>query len=350
VPYNTVGFFLATIMAVSCGVTLILLPGVMSIIRRRLFPAAVEPAAGESDVATSDEVSSDDAGSNGADAAMPNNPIEGGSPMKASILFVLASALTLSATAVTTHAQDLTDVGAIIDRANKTAYYAGDDGRSEVRMTITDAQGRERRRQFVILRKDDADGGDQKYAVLFVRPADVRNSVFIVHKRPDKDDDRWLYLPDLDLVKRIAAGDKRTSFVGSHFFYEDVSGRSIAEDTHELIETTDTHYVMKNTPKDAGGVEFANWTAWIDKKTFIPTKMAYVDGSGEVYRTIEALEVQEVQGHYTVTKMKVTDVRGGGFTVSEFRNVEYDLKIPDDIFTERTLRSPSREWFRPKSS
>jgi predicted RND superfamily exporter protein len=37
VPYNTVGFFLAAIMAVSCAVTVVLLPGSMHLLRRRLF-------------------------------------------------------------------------------------------------------------------------------------------------------------------------------------------------------------------------------------------------------------------------------------------------------------------------
>jgi len=37
VPYNTVGIFLCAIMAISCAVTLILLPSVMSTIRTRLF-------------------------------------------------------------------------------------------------------------------------------------------------------------------------------------------------------------------------------------------------------------------------------------------------------------------------
>ena len=149
-------------------------------------------------------------------------------------------------------------------------------------------------------------------------------------------------------MKRIAAGDKRTSFVGSNFFYEDVSGRSLDEDSHELAETTEEHYVVKSTPKDPGSVEFASWKAWIDKETFIPVKMEYTDDTGEVYRVIEALEVQDIQGFPTVTQMKVTDVRTGGNTVSEFRNVEYDVGIPDDVFTERTLRSPSRQWFTGK--
>ena len=242
-------------------------------------------------------------------------------------------------------AQNLTDVQAIVERANLAAYYAGDDGRARVRMTITDAQGRERIRQFIILRRDIGDGGDQNYALLFERPADVRNTVFIVHKHVGKNDDRWLYLPDLDLVKRIAAGDERTSFVGSHFVYEDVSGRGVEEDIHELVEATEAFYVVKNTPVDAGAVEFSWWTAWIDKETFLPIKMEYVDEGGEVYRRIEALEVAEFGGHPTVTEMQVSDLRSGGTTVSEFRNVEYDLGIPESVFTERTLRSPSRRWF-----
>ncbi|NIM52656.1 MAG: outer membrane lipoprotein-sorting protein [Gemmatimonadales bacterium] len=257
------------------------------------------------------------------------------------IAAIVATPLLTSALA----AQDLNDVQEIVERANLAAYYAGVDGRAQVRMTITDAQGRQRRRQFTILRRDDRDAGDQQYAVLFSRPADVRNTVFLVHKHVGKDDDRWLYLPDLDLVKRIAAGDERTSFVGSHFVYEDVSGRGVEEDTHELVETTDVAYVVRNTPLEAGKVEFASWTVWIDKKTFLPVKMEYVDETGAVYRRIEALEVAEFDGHPTVTKMKVSDLRSGGHTLSEFRNVQYDLDIPAGVFTERTLRSPPRRWF-----
>ncbi len=253
--------------------------------------------------------------------------------------------LALAALGTQAEAQDLTDVGEIIERANYAAYYAGGDGRASVRMTITDASDRSRVRQFTILRRNVAEGGDQDYAVLFSRPADLRGTVFLVNKHVDGDDDRWLYLPSLDLVKRIAAGDKRTSFVGSHFLYEDVSGRRIADDRHELLETTDTHYVVKNTPLDTGGQEFVSWTVWIAKATLVPTKMEYVDDTGEVYRRIEALEVEEIDGTPTVTRMQASDLRSGGNTVSEFTNIEYGLGIPADVFTERTMRSPSRRWF-----
>jgi hypothetical protein len=168
----------------------------------------------------------------------------------------------------------------------------------------------------------------------------------MVWKHIDASDDRWLYLPALDLVKRIAATDKRTSFVGAHFFYEDVSGRNPKDDIHELIETTEQHYVLKNTPKNPSEVEFAYYKIWIDKSTFLPMKAEYYDNKGENYRLVEALEVDRIQGNPTVTKARVSDLRSGGHTVSVFSNVQYDLGIKESIFTERYLRRAPRKWLK----
>ena len=150
----------------------------------------------------------------------------------------------------------------------------------------------------------------------------------------------------LKLREIVLDGVPHLSRINSKVFvYEDVSGRGVEEDIHELVETSDAFYVVQNTPVDEGSAEFSSWTVWIDTETFLPMKMEYEDESGEVYRRIEALEVAEFGGHPTVTELQVSDLRSGGTTVSEFRDVEYDLGIPESIFTERTLRSPSRRWF-----
>jgi outer membrane lipoprotein-sorting protein len=240
------------------------------------------------------------------------------------------------------------DVQTIVNKANIVAYYQGDDGKAKVKMTITSKQGQERQREFNILRKDVADGGDQKYFVYFLRPADVRRMTYMVlkHTDPGKDDDRWLYLPALSLVKRIAAGDKRTSFVGSDFLYEDVSGRSLEEDTHELIETTDELYVVKNVPKKPDSVEFSYFNVSIDRRTFVPMKMEYYDKQGQLYRTIESVKVEKIQDFPTVVKSVVKNLQTGSKTEMEFSDVKYNIGLDDSIFTERYLQRPPREAMR----
>lgn len=241
------------------------------------------------------------------------------------------------------YAQGELTVSAIVDKANKAAYYQGDDGKAKVHMTIIDSQGRSREREFIILRKDKIDGGDQLFYIYFNRPADVRKMVFMVWKHPGQDDDRWLYLPALDLVKRIAASDKRSSFVGSDFLYEDVSGRGIDEDDHELIEEGEKNYVILNKPKKPESVEFSSFKIWIEKETFLPVKAEYYDKAGKVYRTVEAIKMENIQGYPTIVKSRVKNLETGSETVLEFSNIQYDIGLKENIFSERYLRRPPRE-------
>ena len=243
-------------------------------------------------------------------------------------------------------------VDEIVAQANHAAYYQGRDGRARVNMVIRDAQGRERQREFTLLRLDaepESGGpadGDQRFYVFFHLPADVNKMVFMVHKRVGGDDDRWLYLPALDLVKRIASTEKRTSFVGSHFFYEDVSGRNVNDDDHELLETTKEYYVLKNTPKDPKSVEFSYYKMWVHRASMLTVRVEFYDDGGEHYRTYEALGVEEIQGHQTVTKARMQDLRTKGETVVDYRGVTYDIGIPESIFTERYLRQPPRKFLK----
>jgi hypothetical protein len=57
--------------------------------------------------------------------------------------------------------------------------------------------------------------------------------------------------------------------------YEDVSGRSILEDDHTLIETDEKYFILNNVPKDPSTVEFSSYKIWIDRKSFMPMKAEY---------------------------------------------------------------------------
>ncbi|MGF1508901.1 MAG: outer membrane lipoprotein-sorting protein [Myxococcota bacterium] len=235
---------------------------------------------------------------------------------------------------------------AVADAASHAQYYAANDGRAQVRLLIVDSRGRKMQRQFVVVRRDLEEGGEQNFLVRFERPADVRDTVFLVHKKPRGDDDRWLYLPALDLVKRIAASDERTSFVGSHLYYEDISGRSPHEDTHRLVDETESHWILESRPKDPGSVEFARYRARIRRSDSLPEEIVYFDDKGREIRKIEAAQIEVVDGHPTITRMKVSDLRTGAYTLAAFGKLTFDIGVPEDVFVERSLRNPPAQWFQ----
>jgi hypothetical protein len=245
------------------------------------------------------------------------------------------------------HAQEETlPVQEIILKAEQAAYYAGKDGIADVNMTIHDADGGTRERSFRILRWNSPDK-EQKFYVYFEGPADVRQMAYLVWKHPgEKEDDRWLWLPAIGKVNRIAPGDKRTSFVGSDFVYEDVSGRSPEDDQHELLETQDGQYHIRSTPKDADSVEFAYYEVWIDSQSFLPVKAVYTNKRGEVYRTVTADKVEVIDGHPTVIVSTVEDFSRKSKTVNTFSNIQYDVGLNERLFSERFLRRPPREAVR----
>jgi outer membrane lipoprotein-sorting protein len=273
----------------------------------------------------------------------------------ASILFTLVA----STWSTPARAQQKThSLDEIVERANYVAYCQGTDGRGEMSMVIVDGQGRKQTREFSMMRANEPPPdsvpeakralhcGKQRYYVFFNRPADVNKTAFLVWKKPGQDDDRWLYLPALDMVKRISSADKRTSFVGSHFLYEDISGRHPEADKHELVETTDQFYVLKNTPKQPKDVEFSYFKVWIHRETFLITKAEFYDRKGKVYREFKADKVETIQGFPTITVQTMKDVATGGYTQVTISKAKYNVGIPLDTFTERYLRTPPKQYLK----
>jgi outer membrane lipoprotein-sorting protein len=240
------------------------------------------------------------------------------------------------------------DADAIVARSLRAFYYAGRDMRSHVTMRLVAEGGAARQREFAMLRRN-LEGGRQQFYTYFESPPDVRAMTFLVHKHPERDDDRWIFIPAIEQVKRIAARDKRTSFVGSDFSYEDISGRELGDEKNRLVgeEVLGDRacYVVEGTPTAAAG--HARRRAWIDKEHFLPLKEEYLDAAGKVLRTFTADEITRQGELWTITRATMKDARTRHRTEVILRDVRYDLGLDDSAFSELALRSPPRRWFQP---
>ncbi len=236
----------------------------------------------------------------------------------------------------------------IMKKSHLAYYYAGDDGIADVTMRIVDKR-RERVKEFAMLRLDLEEGGRQKYFTYFKKPSDVARLTFMVHKTPEASDARWIYVPSVDLVKPISADDKNSSFVGSDFSYEDVSGRHWTEDNHVLLadSTVDGKdvYVIESIPKEEYK-GFARKISYIDKNSLLPLLEEYFDKKDKLIRIFRSEKIEEIDGITTVTLRSMEDLKKERKTTIEFARIEYNQGIGDDIFTERYLKTPPRQFIK----
>jgi len=239
------------------------------------------------------------------------------------------------------------DAASLVRQSQEAFYYAGTDLKARVKMTLLTKEGQQRLRDLMMLRKNEA-GGNQRYFLYFHAPADVRGTVFMVNKYPNREDDRWLFLPALNLVQRVAARDSRSSFVGSDFSYEDISGRDLEADTHRVLQNevlgSRQTVVIESVPTREA--DYAKKLSWIDQVTFLSLKEEYYDVQGALYKVFMADEIRDVQGLPTITKRTMTNVKTGHKTEVVLETVAYNVGLGDEIFTERALRRPPEKWLK----
>ncbi len=270
-------------------------------------------------------------------------------------IFVLLSAGLALAQVSTEKNEELT-AEQIIEKSQLAFYYQGEDMKAKVRMELIDKDGGRRIREMTMLRLDEEDGGNQKYFMYFHEPGDIRRMTYMVWKDPVKEDDRWIFIPAVDLIRRIAADDKHSSFVGSDFTYEDISGRDVASEQHALLRTEKLGnkecFVIQSIP-EAGSVSTKR-VSWIDKQTFLPLKEEFYDVQNELFRVFTADKIDEItigQGEQakvfpTVTRRTMKNVKTGHRTEVNYNSVSYNTGLKDEDFSERRMRRPPGSWIR----
>lgn len=215
------------------------------------------------------------------------------------------------------------------------------DERAEVRMRIEDRRGEVRERRLLRLRLTE--GGEDKIRIQFLFPPDVRDTAFLLHDHPDRDDDRWLYLPSLGKPKRIAGAQKYRNFLGTDFTYDDLGGREPQEDTHTLegedaIEGRSA-YRIRSVPKETEN-PYAFRLVWVWKEAPIVLKEEQYDRHGRLRKQARVLKLDPVQGIWTVLEREMADVQERHRTALTFGNLRYNTGLGADLFREQALERP----------
>lgn len=229
---------------------------------------------------------------------------------------------------------------------------------SDVHITMTDAQGRKRER-LLKMRVDDSDKVARKSYLEFVEPKDVKGTRVLALEKsdPELDPDRWLYLPALRKVRRIAGADQTQSFVGTDFTYEDISI------TDGVVGVKHHKYsiLREETIEDASGVDHKCWVIeaipvtqkqieqglyskriiWIEQQHYTAIQEHYFNKSGVLFKTRVSADIRELpaSGGRTEWRPNFTEMKNletGHSTLVRFEQL-LDLPIDQKIFSRRFL-------------
>ena len=210
----------------------------------------------------------------------------------------------------------------------------GSDRTSVLKMTLINKRGSKRVREVSSYSKDY--GKDTKSVMVFDRPADVKGAAFLSweYDEPEREDDKWLYMPAMKKVRRISGASKNEYFMGSDFTYDDMGDRNVDEDTHKLLgeEEVDGHpcWKVESIPVDSDDM-YTRKVIWVSKEAHLALRAEYYDKDGllKVYRV---LDFGKEDGFWTSRHSEMENVVRKHKTVMEFSAMQYDTGLDDGLF------------------
>jgi hypothetical protein len=214
---------------------------------------------------------------------------------------------------------------------------------SRSRMIITAKNGATTERAIDQYSKDDAQGND-RMVVVFQNPASVKGTRFLTIDKPTGSSDRWIYLPNLGKVRRIAASENGSSFMGTDFSYDDMSlmSRDTDKDTHTILREEKLNnancYVIQSIPKD-NDFQYSKIITWIDKSNSVTYKSEMYDKRGALAKQMEIGSFKDIQGRLTPTQITVKTVSAETSTTIFMDIMKYDDPIPEGVFTTAYLET-----------
>jgi hypothetical protein len=227
----------------------------------------------------------------------------------------------------------------------------GRDSRAEMKMRLFDRHGRTRERAMTLLALRGTGGQGDRTLVRFTYPNDIRNTAFLVWEHPDADDERFLYLPALGRVRRIAGEEKQESFVGSDLSYEDIGGRKVSDYTYTFADrnamwvapdgSRHPAWALESRAKDAAA-EYPRSISLVVKDRFIVAHAELFNRRDEKTKTFDVRRLEQIDGIWTVMDLVANNERDRTRTELTATSVRYNVGLTDKDFTRRELEAPPR--------
>jgi hypothetical protein len=227
----------------------------------------------------------------------------------------------------------------------------GRDARSTLQMRLFDRQGRKRERTLTLLAMEGASVGKRdaigdRLLMRFTYPNDIAGTSFLVWERDGAEDERFLFLPALGRVRRIAGSERQESFVGSDFTYEDIGGRALDDYTYTLVDANATFtgadgrahpaYQLESRAKQADAL-YPRVVSLVRKDNFVVVRAEIFNRRNEREKEYRVLRLEQVSGIWTALEVVMTNELDRTRTELTTTSVNYNVGLEETDFSRREL-------------
>jgi len=231
------------------------------------------------------------------------------------------------------------------------AVYSGDDSLSRITFTFQEKGFPEKKLVYTMAWKRFTQGEYESKVMMFREfPPDAKGVSymgFFYTPNPSRNDDEWMYLPELRMVRKLSHSGpkhaKQEEFAPSELRQYDLMPRHPEYDTQQLIGTEKLGdvdcYVIQSTPKPNGAeaYPYSKVVKWISKDNFLPLRVEYYNEHGKLHKQ-QVAQWKKIGNAWVWEEVKGINTLTGNKTTLTVSDVRINVGLTDASFSKRTMQ------------
>jgi hypothetical protein len=222
----------------------------------------------------------------------------------------------------------------------------GRDARIAMTMRLYDRRGRVRERSLVLTSMRATGKIGDRILVRFLSPGDIKGTGLLVWEHPKAEHERFLYLPALGRVRRIAGSEKQESFVGSDLSYEDIGGREVDEYTYAFAQRDASWHSPDGRAYPAWQLEarakdrqsaYPRTVSLVRKDNFVVVSADVFNRRNDREKRYEVRRLERVDGIWTAMDLVMTNELQKTRTELAVTSVKFNVGLTEADFSRRAL-------------
>lgn len=187
------------------------------------------------------------------------------------------------------------------------------------------------------------EGRDHSLVRVIEPKKDAGNSTLVIESQ------MWTYTPKINRVIKIPSSMMDQGWMGSDFSNKDISREDDIVNLydHKLLKTDQqdghTVYTIESIPHEEAAVVWGREVLQV-RDDYVLIQHDFYDQDGERIKTMETYEIKLMSGRSVATRQRMIRLdRDDQWTELKVHSIQFDIKIPEQMFTLAQLRNPRSE-------